>query len=96
MSKDTNIQANMLYIVDSGLAVEHEEPQQDGSKDVIEIKYHTNDHQYGIYAKEYRPSHVPKKGHKAADLLLMAIDENANQSNSSFKKEKIRGKKVRT
>lgn len=76
---DTNIQANTIYIVDNGFEVKHEEPQQDGSKDVIEIKYNTNNHQYGIYAKEYRPAHVPKKGHKAADLLLMAIDESAKE-----------------
>lgn len=75
ISDNTNIQANLLYRIDGEFVVKHEEPQQDGSKDFIEINYILNEHQYGLYAKEYRPAHISKKGHKAADLLLMAIDE---------------------
>lgn len=68
------IEKSKLYKVNGNCTVQFIEEQQLG-KDIVNLEYHLEDEQYGIYANEYRRPDTLKDGGKVADILACVVDE---------------------
>lgn len=68
------IEKSKLYKVSGNCTVRFIEEQKFG-KDIVNLEYHLEDEQYGIYANEYRRPDTLKDGGKVADILACVVDE---------------------
>ena len=68
------IEKSKLYKVSGNCTVQFIEEQKFG-KDIVNLEYHLEDEQYGIYANEYRRPDTLKDGGKVADILACVVDE---------------------
>lgn len=72
------IEKSKLYKVNGNCTVEFIEEQQLG-KDIVNLEYHLEDKEYGIYANEYRRPDTLKDGGKVADILACVVDERTKE-----------------
>ena len=62
------VDKNVLYNINKSTRVVFKE-QHEKSQEVVNIDYCLEEHQYAIYANEYRRPEIDKNGCKTADIL---------------------------
>lgn len=63
-----------LYEIRDSRDIAVEEKQADDSLDQVILEYRIEDGDLGLFAKEYRPSDVPKTGAKVIDITAVLLD----------------------
>lgn len=76
------IDKNALYKINKSTRVVFKE-QHEKSQEVVNIDYFLEEHQYAIYANEYRRPEIDKNGCKTADVLSCVFDD-SNKKIQSF------------
>lgn len=66
---------NTLYSVPSSNIIPFEEQQEDGTKDLVQLRYNLSENDAGFYGSEYRPGFLAKSDCKAVDILAMVTND---------------------
>lgn len=64
-----------LNEVDKDMTIRFSEEQQDGTCDIVNLKFELKEEQYGEYAEEFLPDTVTKVGHNVIDITALLVDE---------------------
>lgn len=72
---DEILQKNVLYKINETCVIPFIESHGDQKKEIVKLEYNIGEHQYGIYAHEYRSPVAAKEGSKMADVLACVVDE---------------------
>ncbi len=76
------VNRNVLYKINKSTQVIFKE-QHEKSQEIVNIDYCLENHQYAIYANEYRRPEIDKNGCKTADVLSCVFDDK-NKTIQSF------------
>ncbi|MCD8361558.1 MAG: hypothetical protein LUC98_01145 [Lachnospiraceae bacterium] len=75
----TPIMKGQLYVTDEARTICFEEEK---TSDIVNIHFHMEAGQYGVYGNEYIPPFIEKEGVKKADILTLVIDDNQKHFSS--------------
>lgn len=75
---------NKLYKIDESFRLSVSEEHEDGKKETVVLEYSLTEHQYGIFAHEYRSPLIDKRGCKTTDILACSVDEERKQIDSTI------------
>lgn len=75
---------NKLYKIDEPFRLPVSEEHEDGKKETVVLEYNLAEHQYGIFAHEYRSPLIDKRGCKTTDILACAVDEEIKRIDSTI------------
>ncbi len=87
IKSDKTYSKNILYKIDGSIRLPVTEGDKDGRKakvkETVVLEYNLSEHQYGIFAHEYRNPIIDKRGCKTADILACVVDEERKQIDST-------------
>ncbi len=75
---------NKLYRIDGKFQLPVSEVHEDGQKETVILEYNSSEHQYGIFAHEYRSPLIDKRGCKTTDILACSVDEKMKRIDSTI------------
>ena len=75
---------NKLYKIDEPFRLPVSEEHEDEKKETVVLEYNLTEHQYGIFAHEYRSPLIDKRGCKTTDILACAVDEEMKRIDSTI------------
>lgn len=72
--ENAELEKNHLYNVGESRVLQHEEKQDDGTKDIVQLNFQFKEDEKALYGKEWHPGFLKAKNCKAADILALVYN----------------------